>query len=134
MMIQPYFAIMLAVAVCAAEPGTMPGLPRLEAAANLPTFRLFLYLVAHANNSKAAFNEGYDLYAAETDAALETVKPLGKFFERTLVSPANPAVMSPCFLEDAGRLCMFFNIGARLKNKIALAIAEAPREAGQSAP
>jgi hypothetical protein len=29
--------------------------------------------------------------------------------------------MSPCFIEDAGRLCMFFNIGARLRNKIALA-------------
>ena len=82
------------------------------------------YLIAHANNSKAAFNEGYDLYVAETDAALENVKPLGKFFERTLVSPTNPGVMSPCFIEDAGRLCMFFNIGARLRNKIALAIAE----------
>jgi hypothetical protein len=104
------------------------------AGAVLLTWQNKLYLVAHANNSKAAFNEGYDLYAAETDAALATVKPLGKFFERTLVSPANPAVMSPCFLEDAGRLCMFFNIGARLKNKIALAIAERTREAGQSVP
>jgi hypothetical protein len=81
-----------------------------------------LYLIAHANNSKVGFNIGYDLYAAETDEALETVKPLGKFFDRTRVSPDNPAVMSPSFIEDAGRLCMFFNVGARLKNKIALAL------------
>ena len=80
------------------------------------------YLIAHANNSKAAFNEGFDLYAAETDAALEHVRPLGKFFDHTQVSPANPGAMSPCFLEDAGRWCMFFNIGARLQNKIALAV------------
>jgi hypothetical protein len=80
------------------------------------------YLIAHANNSKAGFNVGFDLYAAETDAALEHVQPLGKFFDHTLVSPNNPGVMSPCFIEDAGRLCMFFNIGARLRNKIALAI------------
>jgi hypothetical protein len=82
------------------------------------------YLIAHANNSKVGFNEGFDLYIAETDAALEHVKPLGKFFDRMLVSPTNPGVMSPCFIEDAGRLCMFFNIGARLRNKIAFAFAE----------
>ena len=81
------------------------------------------YLIAHANNSKAGFNEGFDLYAAETDAAFEHVKPLGRFFDHTQVSPANPGVMSPCFIEDDGRWCMFFNVGARLKNKIALAIA-----------
>jgi hypothetical protein len=34
------------------------------------------------------------------------------------------AVMSPCFFEDHGRWCMLFNVGARLQNKIALAIAE----------
>ena len=45
------------------------------------------YLIAHANNSKAAFNEGFDLYAAETDAALEHARPLGKFFDHTQVSP-----------------------------------------------
>ena len=83
-----------------------------------------LYLIAHANNSKAGFNQGYDLYIAETDAALERVQILGKFFDRTLVSPDNPGVMSPCFIEDNGHWCMFFNIGARLRNKIALAIAE----------
>ncbi len=91
------------------------------------------YLVAHAHDSKAAFNLGNDLYVAETDAALEHVKPLGKFYERTLVSPTNVGVMSPCFLEDDARLCMFFNIDARLNNKIALAIANLPASAASHA-
>ncbi|MDR1269522.1 MAG: hypothetical protein LBK82_08355 [Planctomycetaceae bacterium] len=83
-----------------------------------------IYIIAHANNSRAAFNEGYDLYVGETDVSLEKVQPLGKIFERTAVSPENPAVMSPTLIELEGRLYMYFNIGARLRNKIALAIAE----------
>ena len=82
------------------------------------------YLIAHANDSKANFNQGFDLYVAETDAALEQTKHLGKFLDHTFVSPTNTAVMSPCFIEDDGRLCLFFNIGPRLLNKIALAISE----------
>jgi len=82
------------------------------------------YLVAHANNSEAGFNQGYDLYAAQTDAALEHLKPLGKFFDHTQVSPTNPGAMSPCFIQADGRWYMFFNIGPRLRNKIALAITE----------
>jgi hypothetical protein len=100
-----------------------PGTDQVAGAVLLPWAGKLL-LIAHANNSKAKFNEGFDLYAAETDAALEQIKPLGKFFDRTLVSPSNPGVMSPCFLEDDGRLWMFFNIGPRLRNKIALAVTE----------
>lgn len=81
-----------------------------------------LYLIAHANNSKAAFNEGYDLYAAETDAAFEHAIPRGVFFPHTQVALTNPAVMSPCFFADAGRWWLFFNIGPRLQNQIALAV------------
>jgi len=80
------------------------------------------YIIAHAHESKAAFNLGNDLYAAETDAALEHVKPLGKFLDRTFVAVDNPGVMSPGFIEDEGRWYLFFNIGPRLRNKIALAI------------
>ncbi len=99
-----------------------PGTDQIAGAVLLPWAGRNL-LVAHANNSRAAFNSGYDLYLAETDAAFEHVTPLGKFYEHTRVAPTNQAVMSPCFLEDAGRLCMFFNIGPRLENKIALAVA-----------
>lgn len=84
------------------------------------------YLVAHANDSKADFNQGFDLYLAETDPAMESCRHLGKFMDHTFAGRDNPAVMSPCFLEDAGRLCLFFNVGPRLRNKIALATESAP--------
>lgn len=80
------------------------------------------HLIAHANNSKAAFNAGFDLYAAETDPTFEHVTAPVRFIDHTFVSADNPGLMSPCFIEDAGRLCLFFNIGPRLQNKIALAI------------
>lgn len=98
-----------------------PGTDQVAAAVYLPRDGHH-YLIFHANNSKIAFNEGYDLYVAETDAAFEHPNYLGKFMERTFVSPTNPAVMSPSFLEDDGRLYLFFNIGPRLQNKIALAV------------
>ncbi len=90
------------------------------------------YLIFHANNSKLAFNQGYDLYLAETDAAFAQVRHLGKFMSRTFVSPDNPAVMSPSLLEDDGRLCLFFNIGPRLNNKIALAVEKVETKAVQA--
>lgn len=92
------------------------------------------YLIYHANNSKLAFNEGYDLYAAETDSSFNHVQDLGKFMDRTFVSPTNPAVMSPTFLETEGGLYLFFNIGPRLQNKIALAIEQPVDAAAQPHP
>jgi hypothetical protein len=108
-----------------------------------------LFVVLHANNSKVmqqslaparndaeiaylkaqgvenlGLNLGFDLYLFEMDAALDRSKYVGKFYDHSLVSPTNPGVMSPCFIEDGGRWYMFFNTGARLHNKIALAIAE----------
>jgi hypothetical protein len=63
-------------------------------------------------------------YIGEMDHSLKKVQPLGKIFERTIVSLENPAVMSPTLNELEGRLYLYFNIGARLKNKIVLAVAE----------
>lgn len=99
------------------------GTDQVAGAVLLP-WRGKLFIIAHANNSRAEFNSDFNLYAAEVDPSFEHVTQLGKFFDRTAVSPTNPAAMSPCFIEDGGRLCMFFNIGPRLQNKIALAIAE----------
>jgi hypothetical protein len=80
------------------------------------------YLLFHANNSKLGLNQGYDLYAAETDAAFSRVTDLGKFMDHSVVSADNLAVMSPCLLEDEGRRYLFLNVGPRLKNQIALAV------------
>lgn len=81
------------------------------------------YFIFHSHNSNIKFNEGFDLYLAETDAAFEHVSQLGKFMDHNFVSPTNPAVMSPTILEEDGRLYLYFNVGPRLQNKIALAIA-----------
>jgi hypothetical protein len=86
------------------------------------------YLIAHANNSRAGFNQGYDLYLAETDAAFEHAVHLGKFLDHTFVSPTNEGVMSPCFFqEQEGPVYLFLNVGPRLRNQIALAVAEPTR-------
>jgi len=82
------------------------------------------YLVAHANDSQATFNAGFDLYAAEVDPGFERIGPAVKFFDHLQVNATNEAAMSPCFIEEGGRWFMFFNIGARLHNQIALAALE----------
>jgi hypothetical protein len=81
------------------------------------------YLIFHAHNSGGKMNEGYDLYAVETDTNLIPLATPFKYIDRTFVSPTNSAVMSPFILEDAGKLYMYFNMGPRLQNQIALGIA-----------
>jgi hypothetical protein len=101
-----------------------PGTDQVAGAWYLPWGGKY-YIIAHANNSKAGFNQGYDLYLAETAAAFEHVVQLGKFLDRTFVSPTNEGVMSPCFFQELdGPVYLFLNIGPRLRNKIALAIEE----------
>ncbi len=82
------------------------------------------YLLFHANNSQKGFSSGFNLYLAETDAAFSSAWHLGKFMDRTFAGPDNPAVMSPFVLRENQRLYLYFNIGARLRNQIALAISE----------
>lgn len=38
----------------------------------------------------------------------------------------NPGLMSPCVFEENGRLYLFLNTGARLNNRISLAIQDEP--------
>ena len=65
-----------------------------------------------------------NLYASEIDPAFERPRYLGLFYDHTTASPDNVAQMSPCFLEANGQIYMFTNIGPRLNQKIALAVAE----------
>ena len=60
------------------------------------------------------------------DAAFEHTQYLGVFYDRTSFSPDNVAQMSPCFVTEGNRLYLFTNIGPRLNQKIALAIADIP--------
>ena len=68
----------------------------------------------------------WNLYATEVDPAFEHAKHLGRFYDHTTASPDNVAQMSPCFLEANGKIYMFTNIGPRLNQKIAMAVAEPP--------
>ena len=80
------------------------------------------YLVYHDYDEK-----GTDLQVSEVDPAFQHVRYIGIFYDRRSVSPDNVAQMSPCIVEEEGKLYLFTNIGPRLHQKIALAIAEPQR-------
>jgi predicted GH43/DUF377 family glycosyl hydrolase len=84
------------------------------------------YLVYHDYSEK-----GTDLHISEFDPAFQHVRYIGLFYDRRSVSPNNVAQMSPCFVEEAGKLYLFTNIGPRLHQKIALAIADAKGSSGR---
>lgn len=74
-----------------------------------------------------------NLYASQLDPAWERPEYLGLFYDHTSASPGNVAQMSPCFLEEKGKIYMYTNIGPRLNQKIALAVADAAKPSGISA-
>ncbi|HEY3415820.1 MAG TPA: hypothetical protein VGM23_02955, partial [Armatimonadota bacterium] len=78
-----------------------------------------LYLVYHAHLAGRELIA--DLRASEIDPAFEHARYIGVFYDHTSVSPENVAQMSPCFLEEGGKLYMFTNIGPRLHQTIAWA-------------
>ncbi len=80
------------------------------------------YLIYHGH--LAANLQIANLYASESDPAFERPTYLGLFWDHTTASPDNVAQMSPCFLAENGKLFMYTNIGPRLHQKIALAVAE----------
>ena len=80
------------------------------------------YLIYHGHLADSF--QTANLYASEIDPAFERPRYLGLFYDHTTASPDNVAQMSPCFLEADGKIYMFTNIGPRLNQKIALAVAE----------
>jgi len=84
------------------------------------------YLMYHAH--QAGRPEIADLHVSEVDAALEHPRHLGVLYPHTSVSPDNLAQMSPCLVEEDGMFYLFTNIGPRLHQKIALAVAPAAQE------
>ncbi len=103
-----------------------PGTDQVAGAWYLP-WRGRHYLISHANRTSdpKAFNVDFNLYASEVDPAFEHARHLGRFFDCAAVSPTNAAVMSPCFIAEGNKLYLFYNIGPRLNQKIALATATA---------
>jgi len=80
------------------------------------------YLIYHAHLTDSF--QTANLYASEIDPAFEQPTLLGLFHDHTTAGPHNVAQMSPCFLEAQGKIYMYTNIGPRLNQKIALAVAE----------
>ena len=82
------------------------------------------YLIYHAHEAR---DKTYaSLHISEVDPAFEHTRHLGVFCDRRSFSPDNVAQMSPCFIAEGNRLYLFTNVGPRLNQKIALAIAEIP--------
>lgn len=77
------------------------------------------YLIYHDYSTR-----GTDLHVSEVDPTFEHVRYIRVFYDHTAASPDNVAQMSPCFLEENGKVYMYTNIGPRLHQKIALAVAE----------
>jgi hypothetical protein len=84
------------------------------------------YLIYHAHWSTQPLVA--DLHVSEVDPAFEHAKYLGLLYDHTSAGPENVAQMSPCLVEENGRLYLFTNIGPRLNQTIAIATANA--EAG----
>jgi hypothetical protein len=80
------------------------------------------YLIYHGHLTDSF--QTANLYASEIDPAFEGPKLLGLFYDHTTAGPDNVAQMSPCFVKANGKIYMFTNIGPRLNQKIALAVAE----------
>ena len=85
-----------------------------------------LCLVYHAHQT-ADFNV-VDLHVSAVDPALERTEYLSLLHSHTTAGPDNVCQSAPCFVEDGGKLYLFSNIGLRLHNKIALAVAESAME------
>ena len=96
------------------EPQTKAG--QLAAAWYLP-WNGKHYLVYHD------FGNTTDLHVSEVDAAFEKTKYLGMLYPHDASGPDNVAQMSECFIEEDGKLYMCTNVGPRLHQKIALAVA-----------
>ena len=79
------------------------------------------YVIFHGHRTKR--NEIADLYLGELDETFEKYLDHGLFYEHTSAGQGNVAQMSPCLVEENGKLYLYTNVGPRLKQKIALAIA-----------
>ena len=87
------------------------------------------YILAHANanlpdGNRGINGSGFDLYLNEVNPDFTKASPIGKFMEASAFGADNPSLMSPCVFEVNGALYLFVNIGPRLNNTIALAVAK----------
>lgn len=97
-----------------------PGTDQIASASYLP-WNGKHYVVYHGH--WAVQNMVADMHVSEVDPAFEQSTYVGLLYDHKAAGLDNVAQMSACFLKDNGKLYMFVNIGPRLNQKIALAIA-----------
>lgn len=85
--------------------------------------RLFIILFANRSDSPP-FDPITDLYVYEVDPEFREVKDRGKLLDHTVAGPTNSRINDPAIVWDGSRVYMFVNVGRRLNQKIALAIAD----------
>lgn len=80
------------------------------------------YLIFHAHPGTQLPRA--NLHACEVDEGFEYAHYLGLYYDTNSVSPTNAAQMSPCIIAEGSRVYLFTNIGSRLNQMIAWAVAE----------
>jgi hypothetical protein len=85
------------------------------------------YLIYHGHLTDSF--QTANLYVSEVDASLERPVDRGLFYDHTSGPPGNVAQMSPCFLPANGQIYLYTNVGSRLHQKIAVAVADVPERA-----
>ncbi|MCX7047726.1 MAG: hypothetical protein NTX50_19850 [Candidatus Sumerlaeota bacterium] len=98
-----------------------PGCGQVAQAWYLP-WRGKHYLIYHAHPGTQV--QCADLHISEVDPSFEKATYIGLYYSRAAVSPKNEAQMSPCLIEENGKLYLYTNIGPRLNQKIAVASSE----------
>ena len=87
------------------------------------------YLVYHGHLADSF--QTANLYVSEVDAVFERPMYRGLFYDHSSGPPGNVAQMSPCFLPGNGKIYMYTNVGPRLNQKIAVAVAETAESVGK---
>lgn len=83
------------------------------------------YLLAFANRDDTPLYEPIsDLYLYAVQADFSGAELLDLFMDHTIVGPDNYRINDPCLLQSPERWYLFLNVGHRLHQSIALAVAE----------
>ena len=85
--------------------------------------RLFILCFANREDSPV-FDPISDLYLYEVDPDLNQVAFCGLFMHHAAAGLGNARLSDPCLIQTANRLFLFLNVGRRLQQRIALAVAD----------
>ena len=92
-----------------------------------------LYLICFANREDSAVHDPIsDLYLYRVSPNLDRVACLGLLMPHETAGADNARICDPCVLRTRERLYLFINVGRRLNQRIALAVADLQTKSGTS--